>query len=435
MPFAFDADPACVDDVPLAHIAEAVGTPVYVYSWTDIAARYEELGRALAGIEHRICYAVKANSNLSVLARLARLGAGFDIVSGGELERVLRAGGEPPKVIFSGVGKSEVDIDFAIKCGIGCFNVESAAELHRLNARAQLLGQRARVSVRVNPDVNAATHPYIATGLKENKFGVPSSQALELYRQAAATPHLDVVGIDCHIGSQIPAVEPFESALGTLLELVDGLESEGVALHHVDIGGGFGISYGDEQALDLSALGRVLEERLSDRNLELLVEPGRFLVAQAGVLLTRVEYLKPAADGDHRNFAVVDAAMNDLLRPALYQAWHKVERVSRVSAPVRSWNIVGPICESGDFLALDRELALAEGALLAIGTAGAYGFVQSSNYNSRPRAPEVLVNGSEFSVVRRRETMNDLMGLERIALSNGRNEPLATQRTAAKRIE
>ena len=417
MPFTCEDGRLRADGVALEQIADAVGTPVYVYSWTGIERRYEELQGALEGIDHRICYAVKANANLSVLARLARLGAGFDIVSGGELERVHAAGGELAKVVFSGVGKSEVDIDFAIKCGIGCFNVESASELERLMARATLLGQRARVSVRVNPDVDAATHPYIATGLKESKFGVPPGQAVELYRRAALAPQLDVVGIDCHIGSQIADVEPFENALDTLLALVARIEREGIVLRHIDIGGGFGVSYDGAPALDLARLGRALSARLAGRDLELLVEPGRYLVADAGVLLTRVEYLKPAPSDEHRNFAVVDAAMNDLVRPVLYQAWHDVETVCEAEsdpATVRSWNIVGPVCESGDFLALDRELALTEGALLAIRSAGAYGFVQSSNYNSRPRAAEVLVDGDDFAIVRRRETVADLLRLESI---------------------
>lgn len=414
MPFVFKDGQLCADDVPLSQIADAVGTPTYVYCWVDIETRYQELGRVLAGLNHRICYAVKANSNLSILARLAALGASFDIVSGGELERLLRAGGSAANVVFSGVGKSEVDIDFALKCGIGCFNVESASELERLAGRAKLLGRRAPVSVRVNPDIDAATHPYIATGLKESKFGVPAPLALDLYLRAASSAHLTVVGIDCHIGSQVTDPKPFENALSALLKLVDALASEGIALQHVDIGGGFGVNYDDAKPLDLAALGQALNARLADRDMELLVEPGRYLVAEAGVLLTRVEYLKPAATSDHRNFAIVDAAMNDLIRPALYQAWHKVDVVSPAETPARSWNVVGPVCESGDFLALDRELALAEGGLLAIGTAGAYGFVQSSNYNSRPRAAEVLVDGGEFAVARRRETVSDLIGLENI---------------------
>ena len=417
MPFTYEGGRLRADGVALEKIAEAVGTPVYVYSWIDIKQRYEALDAALKGIDHRICYAVKANANLSILARLARLGAGFDIVSGGELERVHAAGGDMAKVVFSGVGKSEVDIDFAIKCGIGCFNVESASELERLIARAALLGERARISVRVNPDVDAATHPYIATGLKESKFGVPPAQALELYRRAASAPQLDVVGIDCHIGSQIADVEPFENALDTLLALVERLEREGIALGHIDIGGGFGVSYDGGPALELPRLSRALGKRLAGRDIELWVEPGRYLVADAGALLTRVEYLKPAPSEEHRNFAVVDAAMNDLIRPVLYDAWHNVEAVCESpsnNAPVRSWNIVGPVCESGDFLALDRQLALTEGALLAIRSAGAYGFAQSSNYNSRPRAAEVLVDGDDFAVVRRRETIADLLRLESI---------------------
>lgn len=417
MPFIYESGQLCADGVALEKIAATAGTPVYVYSWTDIKQRYETLDAALKGIDHRICYAVKANANLSILARLAELGAGFDIVSGGELERVHAAGGDMAKVVFSGVGKSEVDIDFAIKCGIGCFNVESASELARLMARTALFGERVRVSVRVNPDVDAATHPYIATGLKESKFGVPPAQALELYRRAASAPQLDVVGIDCHIGSQIADVEPFENALDTLLALVEQLAREGIALGHIDIGGGFGVSYDGGPALELPRLSDALGKRLAGRDIELWVEPGRYLVADAGVLLTRVEYLKPAPSEEHRNFAVVDAAMNDLIRPVLYDAWHNVEAVCESAsnnALVRSWNIVGPVCESGDFLALDRQLALTEGVLLAIRSAGAYGFAQSSNYNSRPRAAEVLVDGNDFAVVRRRETIADLLRLESI---------------------
>ena len=403
-----------VDDVPLSRIAAAVGTPAYVYSWASIRDRYRRLAKALAGTDHRICYAVKANSALAIIARLASLGAGFDVVSAGELERVLRAGGDPARVVFSGVGKSETDIDFAIKCGIDAFNVESGAELDRLAARARLLGRKARVSVRVNPDVDAGAHPYIATGLKESKFGVPPAEARLLYRRAAAAPCLQVVGIDCHIGSQIAAVAPFEAALDALLALVDALAGDGIALGHVDIGGGFGIAYRNEAPLDVDALGRTVGGRIAGRRLTLLVEPGRSLVAEAGVLLTRVEYLKPAAESGSRSYAVVDAAMNDLLRPALYDAWHGVETVADTAAEPASWNVVGPVCESGDFLALDRSLALDAGALLAIREAGAYGFVQSSNYNTRPRPAEVLVDGDRFAVARKRETVSDLLRLEAI---------------------
>ena len=402
----------CAEGVPLERIAAAVGTPVYVYSWQSVREQYARVDRSLAGVDHRICYAVKANSNLAILARLAKLGAGFDIVSGGELERVLRAGGEANRVVFSGVGKSTADIDFGIKCGIDAFNVESASELARLEARARLLGCTARVSIRVNPDVDANTHPYVATGLKENKFGVPPAQALELFSRASACPQLTVAGIDCHIGSQIADVEPFEAALTALLRLVDVLGGEGIALDHVDIGGGFGVAYGNEPALDLDVFGEVIRRTLGERPLQLRIEPGRSLVADAGVLLTRVEYLKPAPAPGHRNFAVVDAAMNDLIRPALYQAWHAVEPVAENGGGTRRWDIVGPICETGDFLALDRDLALNEGDLLAIRTAGAYGFAQSSNYNTRPRAAEVLVDDEEFAVVRRRETISDVLRLE-----------------------
>ena len=399
----------CADGIPLGRIATAVGTPAFVYSWRSVAEQYRRLEAALDGIGHRICYAVKANSNLAILARLSRLGAGFDIVSGGELERVLRAGGDPGQVVFSGVGKSTEDIDFGIKCGIDAFNVESVSELTRIESRARLLGRRARVSIRVNPDVDANTHPYIATGLKETKFGVPPGQALELYRHAFGSAHLSVAGIDCHIGSQIVDVEPFEVALTALLQLVDALGRDGIALDHIDIGGGFGIAYKGEPALDLDALGDVLRVTLGRRPLQLRVEPGRYLVAEAGVLLTRVEYLKPASSPGHRNFAVVDAAMNDLLRPALYQAWHGVEPVVENGGPPRSWDVVGPVCETGDFLALDRRLALNEGDLLAVRTAGAYGFALSSNYNTRPRAVEVLVDGADFAVVRQRETIADVL--------------------------
>ena len=415
MPFSSKDGELYADGVALTRIADAVGTPAYVYSWHGIRDRYRQVREALEGIDHRICYAVKANSNLSILARLATLGAGFDIVSGGELERVMRAGGEPARVVFSGVGKSEAEIDFGIKCGIGAFNIESAAELERLEARTRVIGLGARVSVRVNPDVDANTHPYIATGLKESKFGVPATLARDLYRHANAAPTLDVVGIDCHIGSQIADIGPFDAALAALLELVDRLENDGIRLRHVDLGGGFGVTYHDEAPLDLDAFGRVVKDRLGDRKLKLLVEPGRFIVADAGVLLTRVEYLKPAPGPGHRNFAVVDAAMNDLIRPPLYRAWHHVEPVLHDDGPSARWDVVGPVCESGDFLALDRELCIAPGSLLAVRSTGAYGFVQSSNYNTRGRAPEVLVDGDDFSVVRQRETISDLLRLETIA--------------------
>ena len=401
------------DGVRLADVAAAVGTPVYVYSWPRIRERYVAMADALAAVPHHICYAVKANSNLAVLARLARLGAGFDVVSGGEIERVLRAGGEPARVVFSGVGKTQAEIDAAIGHAIGCFNVESEAELARLDASARRLRRQARIAVRVNPDVDAGTHPYIATGLKESKFGVPASVARELYRHAAASPALEVVGIGCHIGSQIAELNPYEEALRSLLDLVDALARDGITLRHIDLGGGFGVRYGDEKPFCLAGFGRLVAAALAGRNLTLLVQPGRVLVADAGVLLTRVEYLKPGPDG--RGFAVVDAAMNDLIRPALYQAWHAVEPVVESDGGAGRWDVVGPVCENGDFLALDRALALSPGTLLAVRGAGAYGFTLSSNYNSRKRAAEVLVDEAEFHVVRRRETADDVMRLETIA--------------------
>jgi diaminopimelate decarboxylase len=405
-----------VENVALQRIAEAVGTPTYVYSGAHLDARYHAVEQALARIPHLICYAVKANGNLAVLQRFARLGAGFDIVSGGELERVLRAGGDPAQVVFSGVGKSSAEIDFALKQGIACFNVESESELDRLRCRAELLSVTAPVSIRVNPDIDARTHPYISTGLKENKFGVSKASALTLYQQIAASDALTARGIDCHIGSQIVEAEPLIEALDSLLDLVDTLTGEGISLRHLDLGGGFGVRYQNEPAFDLDAYATEVEARLKGRDLSLIVEPGRYLVAEGGVLLTRVEYLKPAEADDAKSFAVVDAAMNDLIRPTLYDAWHPVEVVADAAEHRLSgrWDLVGPICESSDFLALNRHLNLAEGDLLTIGAAGAYGFVQSSNYNSRGRAAEVLVDGDDFFVARRRETLSDQLALERL---------------------
>ena len=415
MPFERRQGELHADGVPLTRIADAVGTPAYVYSWTDVHDRYQALEAALEGIDHRICYAVKANSNLSILARLARLGAGFDIVSAGELERVLRAGGDPERVVFSGVGKGDAEIDFGIKCGIGTFNVESAAELERIEARSRIVGRQAPVSVRVNPDVDPNTHPYISTGLKESKFGVPAPIARELYRRAHASPTLDVVGIDCHIGSQVADVEPFRDALATLIDLVDTLAAEGITCQHIDIGGGFGVTYRDEKRLDVAQFGEVVESELGDRALELLVEPGRYLVAEAGVLLTRVEYLKPATAPGMRNFAVVDAAMNDLIpAPRCTALGTTFKPVVRPDVAPMRWDVVGPVCETADFIARDRELTLEPGDLLAVSTAGAYGFVQSSNYNTRVRPPEVLVEGEAFATARQRESINDLLRLEAI---------------------
>ncbi len=411
-----------LEDVPLTAIAERCGTPTYVYSRAHFTVQYNALDTALAAVPHTICYAVKANSNLAVLNVFARLGAGFDIVSGGELERVMRAGGDPAKVIFSGVGKSAAEIDFALKLGIGCFNVESAAELERLELHARRLARRAPVSVRVNPDIDAGTHPYISTGLKTNKFGVPRDEALSLYRAVENSQWLDVVGIDCHIGSQISSPAPLLEALTSLLQLTDTLNEQGIAIRHIDIGGGLGVRYRDEAPFELDSYARDVCAALAGRNVHLLLEPGRFLVANGGVLLTRVEYLKPARDATHRNFAVLDAAMNDLIRPTLYQAWHGVSVVAPVEHATQTrWDLVGPVCESGDFLAHDRELGLDEGALLAIHSAGAYGFVQSSNYNSRNRAAEVLVDGDQFAVVRRRETLAEQLRGETV-LQDGQPE-------------
>ena len=418
MPFAPRDGQLAANSVPLATIAAAVGTPTYVYSWPDTAARYRLLKSAFRHFDCRICYAVKANANLAVLARFAALGASFDIVSGGELERVLRAGGDASRVVFSGVGKSVAEVDFAIKAGVGCLTVESAGELERIAARAALLGRRVPIAIRVNPDIDADTHPYIATGLKESKFGVPPAEALALYRQAAQAEHIDVVGIACHIGSQIGTAEPYLEALERLLALLDALAEAGITLRQLSIGGGFGIAYGpQERALDLRALGRRVAAALAARPGQpptVLVEPGRTLVATAGILLTRVEYLKPGPTPGQPGFAVVDAAMNDLLRPALYHAQHPVRAVAPAGKRQR-WHIVGPVCESADCLAWDRRLAIDAGSLLAVEVAGAYGFVQSSNYNSRPRAAEVLVDEDRFTVVRRRETHADLWRLERTA--------------------
>lgn len=413
-PFSRQDGELLADSVRLSDIANSVGTPVYVYSRSYFEARYRALQAALAPLDVRICYAVKANSNLSVLRCFQALGAGFDIVSGGELQRVMAAGGSPETVVFSGVGKSEAEIDFALKLNIGCFNVESSQELDRLSQRASLLGRVAPVSVRVNPNVDAGTHPYISTGLKTNKFGVPVSEAETMYQRASADPALEVIGVDCHIGSQIASAEPLLEALDSLLELVDRLNAQGIGLRHVDLGGGLGVRYKDEPDFDLETYSAALKKKLTASALQLVLEPGRYLVANGGVLLTRVEYLKPAAD-DGRSFAIVDAAMNDLIRPALYQAWHGIEPVNPAAEHARrdNWDIVGPVCESGDFLAHDREMALAPGDLLAVLSAGAYGMVQSSNYNSRPRPAEVMVENGHFRLIRRRENSRELLALER----------------------
>ena len=393
------------ENVALDEIARRYGTPCYVYSRAALEANYRTFDAALARLPHRIFYAMKANPNLAVLDVFARLGSGFDIVSGGELARVIAAGGDPRNVVFSGVGKSDDEIRMALDARIHCFNVESAPELERLAALAQAAGVRAPVSFRVNPDVDAKTHPYISTGLKENKFGVAFDEARALYRRAAQLASIEIVGIDIHIGSQITELEPYRESARKLLALVDQLAGDGIRLAHIDLGGGLGIRYRDESPVPLDDYASMLVSLFAGRTETLLFEPGRRLVGDAGVLLTRVGYLKRTGS---RDFAIVDAAMNDLLRPALYDAWHPVDPVRVRSGDTRCWQIVGPICESADFLAHDRTLALAPGDLLAIGAAGAYAMAMSSNYNARPRACEVLVDGGHAHLVRRRETIEAL---------------------------
>jgi diaminopimelate decarboxylase len=400
------------EDVALATIAERVGTPCYVYSRAHIEAQWRAFDAGFGRRDHLVCYAVKANSNLAVLNVLARLGSGFDIVSEGELERVLAAGGDPNKIVFSGVGKKEHEMRRALEAGIHCFNVESEGELERLNRMAGEVGRHAPISLRVNPDVDARTHPYISTGLKENKFGIPMEQALRVYRHAAGLPHLRIVGVDCHIGSQLTELTPFADAVARVMRLVDALQHAGIALRHLDLGGGLGIRYRDEKPPPPKAYIEALLKHLQGlddkyRHLQILIEPGRAIVGNAGVLLTKVEYLKHS---DAKNFAIVDAGMNDLMRPALYDAWQEIVPLQQADkAPVLTYDVVGPVCESGDFLGRDRTLAIAAGDLLAVRSAGAYGASMSSNYNTRPRAAEVMVDGAVFHVVRRRETIEEML--------------------------
>jgi diaminopimelate decarboxylase len=402
-----------LEGVALDTLAERFGTPLYVYSRQALESAYQAYAQAFADTPHLICYAVKANSSLAILNVFARLGAGFDIVSGGELARVVAAGGDPAKVVFSGVGKTADEMRAALTAGILCFNVESVSELHRLNRVAGELAKVAPVSFRVNPDVDPKTHPYISTGLKENKFGVPIADAPALYRLAASLPNLKITGIDCHIGSQLTDLSPLADAADRVLALVDQLSSEGITLHHIDLGGGVGIRYRDETPPDLAAYGRTLAARFAGRKEKLLLEPGRSLVGNAGLLLTRVEYLKP---GEDKNFAIVDAAMNDLMRPALYEAYHDIVAVDQRNAPVQRYDIVGPICETGDFLGFARDLAIEEGDLLALLSAGAYGMSMASNYNSRPRAAEVMINKNEIYLVHERETQASMMAGERLVI-------------------
>jgi len=395
------------ESVPLSKIAAEFGSPCYVYSRAYLEQRFSEYTEALAGQDHLVCYAVKANSNIAVLNVLARLGAGFDIVSVGELERVLAAGGKPERIVFSGVGKTAAEMQRALEVGIHCFNVESEAELERLNGVAAAMNVTAPVSVRVNPDVDAKTHPYISTGLRDNKFGIDIERAPEVYRRAASLPNLQVKGVDCHIGSQLIDTSPFLDALDRVLALVDVLAGMGITISHLDLGGGLGVRYRDETAPVTGDYIRAIREKLGDRKVTLMFEPGRSIAANAGVLLTRVEYLKL---NEHKNFAIIDAAMNDMIRPSLYSAWMDLLPVQpRQDGLIRSYDFVGPVCETGDFLAKDRELCIDEGDLLALASSGAYGFTMSSNYNSRGRAAEVMVDGDNYHLIRARETVTDLM--------------------------
>ena len=409
---SYDGHTLMMDGVSLMDIANTYGTPTYVYSQQAILAAYRAYDDSFADIDHQICYAVKANSNLAVLHELANAGAGFDIVTGGELARVLAAGGDPSKIVFSGLGKTVDDIAKALEVGIACFNVESEAELYRINEVAGKLKQTAPISLRVNPNVDAQTHPYISTGLKENKFGITHEDAPRIYQIAHQLPHLKVVGIDCHIGSQLTQVQPFMDALDKVIEMIAALAKQGIQLEHIDLGGGLGVQYIDEEVASIANFAQLLLPKLKDLGLKLFLEPGRSIVANAGVLLTRVDILKPT---EHKNFVIVDAAMNDLIRPALYQSEMAIIPTELNDTELKTWDIVGAICETGDFLAKNRQLGLSDNQVLAITGAGAYGFVMSSNYNSRPRACEILVKDGQAHVVRERETLESLWQLEKLA--------------------
>ena len=411
MPLSLQNNSLYLEQASLEAIANQFGTPAYVYSRAALTQAYQDYANALGDWPGTICYAVKANSNIGVLNVLARLGAGFDIVSVGELERVLRAGGEPSKMVFSGVGKTASEMARALEVGVGCFNVESANELETLSQVAGSQNKVASISIRVNPDVDAKTHPYISTGLKENKFGIDINDAVEVYQRASSLPGLRIMGVDCHIGSQLTETQPFLDALDRVLQLVDKLADNGITIHHLDLGGGLGVTYDQEVPPAVSDYIGAIKAKLGDRKITLMFEPGRSIAANAGVLLTRVEYLKPT---EHKNFAIVDAAMNDLIRPALYQAWQGIVPVNPRDTAGQLWDIVGPVCETGDFLGKDRELALEQGDLLAIKSSGAYGFTMSSNYNSRPRACELMVDGDKIHVIRKRESIDDLIALEAI---------------------
>ena len=390
----------------LQQLAAQYGTPLYVYSKNTLAKHYLDMDRAFSFIDHQICFAVKSNSNLAVLNALAKLGAGFDIVTGGELARVLKAGGDASKIVFSGLGKTETDIQKALDVGIACFNVESSAELDRIQKVAAKLGKQAPISLRVNPDVDAKTHPYISTGLKENKFGIPSDSVYETYQYAASLPNLNIVGIDCHIGSQLTETQPFVDALDRVMVMIEKLKELGIHLKHIDIGGGLGVTYKDETPPSVEEYANAMKPALEKLGMKVYMEPGRSISANAGVLLTKVDLLKPT---NHRNFAIIDAAMNDLIRPALYEAWMDIQEVTpRTDTEVKEWDVVGAICETGDFLGKERQLAIQENDILAVMGAGAYGFVMSSNYNSRGRAAEVMVNGDQSYLIRERESIESL---------------------------
>jgi diaminopimelate decarboxylase len=413
-PFEYRNNELFAEQVAVGNIARAVGTPCYIYSRQALESQWQAFDSAFGDHPHLICYAVKANSNLAVLNVLAKLGAGFDLVSQGELERVLRAGGDPAKIVFSGVGKLRGEMVRALEVGVYCFNVESEAELETLSEVAAELGKTASISLRVNPDVDAQTHPYISTGLKENKFGIDIDRAVAVFERAAQLPNIKISGIDCHIGSQLTTVTPFMDAMDRLLERIDQLAEKGITIEHVDIGGGLGVRYRDEQPPSPAQYVGALLEKLGDRKLKVVMEPGRAIAANAGIMVTEVQLLKST---QIKHFAVVDAAMNDLIRPSLYSAWQDIIPVKQRSAgdataASQNYDIVGPVCETGDFLGKDRELTLAPGDLLAVCSAGAYGFVMSSNYNTRNRAPEVMVDGDQFHIIRRRETYEDQLALE-----------------------
>ncbi|MDP1658993.1 MAG: diaminopimelate decarboxylase [Methylotenera sp.] len=410
--FILKNDSLHAENVALNSIADTFGTPCYVYSKSALVQAFESFSAGFKGCNHLVCFAVKANPSLAILSLFAKLGAGFDIVSGGELARVLAADGDPKKIVFSGVGKTEAEMQAALNAGIFCFNVESASELIRLNKVASAMGKVAPVSLRVNPNVDAKTHPYISTGLKNNKFGVAYEDALNIYLQAAAMPGIAIHGVDCHIGSQITELSPFLDAFDKVLLLVDALEQHGISIQHIDAGGGIGICYSDETPPEFTAYAAAMRAKLGNRNTKLVFEPGRALVGNAGVLLTKVEYLKHT---ESKNFAIVDAAMNDLMRPALYDAYHDIKAVQpHNDVNALTYEIVGPVCESGDFLGHDRDLSLVEGDLLAIMSAGAYGMSMASNYNTRPRAAEVMIDGDQCHLIRKREDIAGLFSLEKI---------------------